>query len=77
MAKSIAVVKGTIAELADNTLISGVKLSVTEWSVITRFLQAARMARIVGEQKPDSGKGRTSKVWSVDAKIELNIGSVL
>lgn len=76
MAKSTAVVKGTIAELADNTLIAGVKLSVTEWSVITRFLQAAGRARIVGEQKPDSGKGRTSKVWSVDARVELNIGAV-
>lgn len=69
--KSANIVQGTIAELADKAQIGGVKLSITEWSVITRFLEQTKHARIVGEQKPTSGKGRTSKVWAIDTNVEL------
>jgi hypothetical protein len=66
-------VTGTIAQLADTALVSGTQLSVTDWSVLTRILQGAKCARILGEQKPESGKGRTSKVWEIDAEISLKV----
>lgn len=66
-------VKGTIAELSMTARINGTLVNITDWSVISRVLETAGCARIVGEQKPASGKGRTSKVWEVDADIKLSV----
>jgi hypothetical protein len=74
-APKVTAVRGTIAELSKIALVNGIQLSITDWSVVTRVLESAKCARIVGEQKPASGKGRTSKIWEIDGELTLKVSA--